>query len=86
MNISISYTSEGLQRLARKDIRYRHFAIGDKVCGGRLDKYFAVVEEITPDHVGIRYNGECRIVRVPHGHNALTLKADANADGNRRGS
>lgn len=40
--------------------------IGDKISGGRLDKYYAIVEEITPDYIGIRYNGECRTVKVTH--------------------
>lgn len=38
--------------------------IGQKISGGRLSHYYAIVEEITEDYIGIRYNGECRIVKV----------------------
>ena len=40
--------------------------VGDKISGGRLDKYYAIVEEITIDYISIRYNGECRTVKVNH--------------------
>lgn len=36
---------------------------GDKVSGGRLERYYAEVEWVTGEAVGIRYNGEVR--RVP---------------------
>lgn len=38
--------------------------VGDKVPGGRLEKYYAVVERVDEDSVTIRYNGEMRSVRV----------------------
>lgn len=40
--------------------------LGDKISGGRLDKYYAIVVEITEEYIGIVYNGECRIVKVSH--------------------
>jgi hypothetical protein len=42
--------------------------VGDKISGGRLDKYYAIVEEITPEYIGIRYNGECRTVKIKREH------------------
>jgi hypothetical protein len=38
--------------------------IGDKIPGGRLSHYYAVIEAIHSDHILIRYNGECRSVRI----------------------
>ena len=38
--------------------------IGQKISGGRLEKYYAIVAEITDDYIGIVYNGECRTVKV----------------------
>jgi hypothetical protein len=40
--------------------------IGDKISGGRLDKYYAIVTEITPEYVGITYQGECKTVKVSY--------------------
>jgi hypothetical protein len=40
--------------------------VGDKISGGRIDKYYAIVEVITPEYIGIRYNGECRTVKISH--------------------
>lgn len=42
--------------------------IGAKISGGRLDKYYAIVEEIAEDYIGIRYNGENRVVQIPRSH------------------
>lgn len=40
--------------------------IGAKISGGRLEKYYAIVVEITDEYVGICYNGECRTVKICH--------------------
>lgn len=46
------------------DKKGRPLAIGDKVPGGRLEKYYAVVERIEEGCVIICYNGEVKSVRV----------------------
>lgn len=39
-------------------------SVGDKVPGGRMEKYYATVEEIHDTHVRICYNGEVRSVTI----------------------
>lgn len=38
--------------------------VGDKISGGRLSHYYAIIEQINSDHIVICYNGETRSVRI----------------------
>lgn len=51
----------------RKPTPVKHIAqlrVGDKISGGRLDKYYAVVEYIAEDYIAICYNGDVRTVYI----------------------
>ena len=38
--------------------------VGGKISGGRLDKYYAIVEKIYLNYILVHYNGECRSVEL----------------------
>ena len=38
--------------------------VGDKVPGKRLEKFYAIVEAISYNHVVLCYNGEVRSIKV----------------------
>jgi hypothetical protein len=38
--------------------------VGDRISGGRLSHYYAEVEAVFFGYILIRYNGECRSVRI----------------------
>mgnify|MGYP001575311112 CR=1 FL=1 len=38
--------------------------IGDKIKGGRLEKYYAIVEGFKGDNIIIRYNGDIKTFEV----------------------
>ena len=50
--------------------------IGDKVRGGRLEKYYAIVEAITPEYVTVRYNGEVKTVKIASTDSHALAKAE----------